>query len=458
MNQSLVDKVVQAVLYEGYILYPYRPSVKNHHRWTFGGLYPRSYSESQPAGDAWSLQTQCIVVGNAATTLETKVRFLHLTDRKVGQLLQPINRLRPDEEPAFRPVSSLSVNGRKHQAWQEAMEREAGVPAASIGELLADSQRLEFVFGASRNIEPLADSDGTITGILIREQQEIEGSVEVSAEAVADGAFRISIRISNRTDVAANSRGMMTRDEALMRSLVSTHAILQVRGGQFISMTDPPAHLGDSVAKCENIGVWPVLVGEADEKDAMLASPIILYDYPQIAPESPGELFDGTEIDEILTLRVLTLTDDEKRDVAGIDEKTGAMLKRTESIAREQLMGLHGTMRDVRPTGQLSQSLPSGDLLPAWDVLENRQKLPSFCAGGVELHPGDRVRLRPRGGADAFDMLLAGKTATIATIEQDYEDRIHLAVTVEDDPGADLGAAGKPGHRFFFRPDEVERI
>ena len=102
--------------------------------------------------------------------------------------------------------------------------------------------------------------------------------------------------------------------------------------------------------------------------------------------------------------------------------------------------------------------LPPGEVLPAWDVMENKPKLPSYTAGGIELHPGDRVRLRPRGGADAFDIILAGKTATIVSIEQDYEDRIHIAVTVEDDPGADFGAQGKPGHRFFFRPDEVEAI
>ena len=139
-----------------------------------------------------------------------------------------------------------------------------------------------------------------------------------------------------------------TRDEALMRSLVSTHAILNVVGGQFISMTDAPTELQDAVNDCKNIGVWPVLVGEAGEKDAMLAAPIILYDYPEIAPESPGDLFDGTEIDEILTLRVMTLTDDEKRDVAAVDERAGAMLKRTEALAREQLMGLHGTVRGLR--------------------------------------------------------------------------------------------------------------
>ena len=244
---------------------------------------------------------------------------------------------------------------------------------------------------------------------------------------------------------------MAPRDAALMRALVSTHATLGVSGGQFISLTDPPDHLQEAVAACRNIGVWPVLVGEPGATDAILASPIILYDYPQIAPESPGDLFDGGEIDEILSLRIMTLTDEEKRDVSAVDPRTDVMLKRTESLAREQLMNLHGQMRNVNP-------FPAADVLPAWDPMADRPKLPSVKSGEVDLHPGDRVRLRPRGGADAFDMMLDGKIATIVVIEQDFEDRIHLAVTVEDDPGADFGVAGKPGHRFFFRPDEVELI
>jgi hypothetical protein len=77
---------------------------------------------------------------------------------------------------------------------------------------------------------------------------------------------------------------------------------------------------------------------------------------------------------------------------------------------------------------------------------------------GVEYRLGDRVRIWPLGDADIFDMTLKGKTATISAIEQDYEDRIHLAVTVDDDPGQDLGLEGKPGHRFFFRPEELEPI
>lgn len=93
-----------------------------------------------------------------------------------------------------------------------------------------------------------------------------------------------------------------------------------------------------------------------------------------------------------------------------------------------------------------------------WDPLEERKALEKVLSAGIELKPGDRVLLRPRPGADILDLALAGRTATIASIEQDYENRIHVAVTVDDDPGNDLGMEGKPGHRFFFGPDEVEAL
>ena len=93
-----------------------------------------------------------------------------------------------------------------------------------------------------------------------------------------------------------------------------------------------------------------------------------------------------------------------------------------------------------------------------WDPMEEHKQLQRVLAAGIELKPGDRVRLRPRKGGDIMDIALAGKAATIASIEQDFENRIHLAVTIDDDPGRDFGFDGKPGHRFFFSPEEVEIV
>ncbi|HKQ76504.1 MAG TPA: hypothetical protein VJ810_22610 [Blastocatellia bacterium] len=91
-----------------------------------------------------------------------------------------------------------------------------------------------------------------------------------------------------------------------------------------------------------------------------------------------------------------------------------------------------------------------------WQSLEERTPLESANAGGIEIRPGDHVRLRPRAGGDIFDLALAGRAATIEAIEQDYEGRIHFAVLVDDDPGKDLGVLRQPGHRFFFAPEEIE--
>jgi hypothetical protein len=139
-----------------------------------------------------------------------------------------------------------------------------------------------------------------------------------------------------------------TPPDGLERSFISTHTILSLDDGEFISSLEPPDEFTDQAAACRNVGTWPVLVGEDGTHDAMLSSPIILYDYPKIAPESAGSLFDGTEIDEILTLRIMTLTDQEKLEMASTDERAREILERTDSMPPEQFMKLHGVLRSVR--------------------------------------------------------------------------------------------------------------
>ena len=137
-----------------------------------------------------------------------------------------------------------------------------------------------------------------------------------------------------------------------MQSLVSTHVILGVKDGEFVSLLEPPAELQTLASSCQNLGAWPVLVGEPGQRDTMLASPIILYDYPQIAPESAGDLFDGTEIDEILSLRIMTLTDEEKREIRESDDRAREILDRTEAMPAEQFMKLHGACEGYGRSGR----------------------------------------------------------------------------------------------------------
>lgn len=359
MNLSLVEKIANAVLYEGYILYPYRPSaVKNQQRWNFGALCPQSYSEAQGGTEAWTMQTECLVEGSGSTTLDVKVRFLHLLTREVGVPDADCKARIADcddgeiqssiADSDFNVVASLEVNGKLYQTWQEAVERDVGLPGLNLSETVEKAQRLTFDFPSSRTIELLRDeSEGQIVGVVVRKQQAVEGAVEVTAERVRDEAFKLTVRILNLTPL--EDAGQKSRDEALMRSLVSTHTILSVRDGEFVSLLDPPESYSEAAAMCRNTGTYPVLAGDEGARDCMLSSPIILYDYPQIAPESAGELFDGTEIDEILTLRIMTLTDEEKREMRGADERARHVLERTETLPAEQLMKMHGAMKSLRP-------------------------------------------------------------------------------------------------------------
>jgi hypothetical protein len=183
--------------------------------------------------------------------------------------------------------------------------------------------------------------------VIVRERRAICGAIEVAAKSVADGVVKVSVLIRNTTpfEVVQSS----TRDNALLSSMASAHTVLGVRNGKFFSQIAPPDEVSSLAASCKNEGTWPVLVGEEGQCDTVLSSPIILYDYPQIAPESAGDLFDGTEIDEILSLRIMTLTDDEKREMSQSDERARQMLERTESMPIEQLMKLHGVLRNLRP-------------------------------------------------------------------------------------------------------------
>jgi hypothetical protein len=292
---TTVEQIADAILYEGYILYPYRASaLKNGQRWNFGVLYPPDYAAAQQGWDMSVMQCECLARGER---LSVTVRFLQLVTR---------------------------------DRWQEAVARE----------IQTDGQGTYLFFFPAREDR---DENG-----IIRRQEQVEGTIEVTVRALHDGWFRVSVRISNcgAFDVPqTNSAAWPAREAALRRSLVSTHAILRAPDGEFVSLLDPPEELRLLASECSNVGLWPVLAGDVATHDTMLASPIILYDYPQIAPESAGALFDGTEIDEILSLRILALTEEEKREMRETDPKARRLLERTEALDAEQWLRLHGVMR-----------------------------------------------------------------------------------------------------------------
>ncbi len=357
MNLELVEKIANAVLYEGYILYPYRPSsTKNRQRWTFGGLYPRPYVDAQKSAagttDLWRMQAECPVVGSLSTTVDIKLRFLQLTERQIREVLEPGADLPAEMDEATRPAHSLQVDDRLFQSWQEAVERAVTCTELRLADLLETPYQLDFSFEGSRSVQTLHNSGGQLVGVIDRTQRPVEGSIGVQAKPVRDGLYKLTIQITNGSPWEG-----VDREEALLRSLVSTHAILAVREGEFVSPLDTAEEYKEIIADCSNLGVWPVLVGEEGECDTILASPIILYDYPQIAPESPGDLFDGTEIDEILILRIMTMTEEEKREMRSVDDYARALLARTEALSSEQMIALHGTVRSMRVLPQDSLSV-----------------------------------------------------------------------------------------------------
>lgn len=448
MNREKVREIASAVLYEGYLLYPYRHSaIKNRQRWTVGVVYPRAYSEANGGLEPWSMQTECLVTGPANLSFDISTRFLHLLRR---------SSTRPGALQARADTaSSLLAGSLAYEAWDEGIEREVSVQQLALSALLAQPRRVTISFpGGHLTEDPANPEEPQIE----REQQRIEGAMIIAAERVASplsqDVYRLSVHIENTTPVddAAQER----RDAILLHSFVSTHTILHVQQGSFISLLEPPDALQDLAQTCRNVKTWPVLVGEQGEQDTMLSSPIILYDYPQIAPESVGAFFDGTEIDEMLALRVLTLSDEEKAELRQGDERARELLERTEALSPEQFMRLHGTMRDSYPlaVAQADASVRSEDSGEAAAPLPTHIAL----AGGV-ARVGDRVRLHPQARADAFDFLLKEKVGRIEAIQQDFEQRLYLVVTLDDDPGREQwDERVLPGHRFFFFPAEVELL
>jgi len=450
MNLDLVKDIADAVLYEGYILYPYRPSsVKNRQRWTFGGVFPREYCGE--SGDACVMQTQLLLNVGADAAIDLHLRFLQVQTREIGELLAPIAALPADREPEFASAASIEVDGKRLLAWEEAIERDVVAPDLVLYDLLDRPRRIEFAVEAKRELEPVRNAVGEIEGVVIRTTLPLQGVVIVSAEeikGIARGVLRLTARVENTTTLSDASRG--DRDKAQRQAFASTHTIFGIRGGGFVSLLEPPEALREAAAACENIGTWPVLIGTEGANDMMLSSPIILYDFPKIAPESPGELFDGTEIDEILTLRILTLTDEEKREMAAADPRGRALLERCEALTPEQLGKLHGSLRNLTSAENPLEPMASRD--------QGRLRLASLSLNGRHLAVGAHVRLNPKNGGDIMDLALKDKVAVIERIERDFEDRLHVAVTLLDDPGRDLGAAGFPGHRFFFSQEELEPV
>jgi hypothetical protein len=445
-------KVADAVLYEGYLLYPYRQSSqKNRTRFQFGVLMPPAYAEIDPTERSAS-QTQCLVECSQDGQIELCVRFLQLQHRRVEEA----------SARGLREVSALTVDGIEHTSWDEAVEREERLTVA-VAELANDDFRAPFSFGPEVTSKDLTDSDGRVAGRLTRRLAAVYGIVAVAGKRVGGPyqALRLTVRIENHSTPEAALR---VRDDGLAYALIAAHVLIRVPGGSFISMTEPPEWAAPEVTACVNVGTWPVLAGPPDCRDLVLSSPVILYDHAEVAPESAGDLFDATEIDEILTLRTLALTDEEKQAARATDPRASELMDRLEGMPAEMFDRLHGAIRYLNgvparpPAADGPTAQPAH--VPWWDPGSDTSVSPEtdqVLINGVAIARGSQVIMRPgTRRADAQDLFLAGRTATVEAVLHDVDDNVHVAVTPDDDPAADLNA--RHGRFLYFATDEIEPI
>jgi hypothetical protein len=333
MNREIARKVADAVLYEGYILYPYRPSaMKNRQRWSFGVLYPPDFIEVRNGTERSSMHSECLLETEDDARLQIQVRFLQLVSR---DSLPSAERL---------PVPSGSVHGDYvFEVQDHGVERSVEIEMPS----LTGEHRFAFEFPEAHSVKPARG--GPLSGRTVDTQHHLTGTLSVSAQKICDGVVKLTIEATNTTPLPPDSND---RRSVLLRSLLSAHMIVAVFGGVFTSLLDPPKYLQEAARACRNIGNFPVLVGSDGERDMLLCSPILLYDYPQVAPESAGDFYDATEMDEMLTLRMLTLTEQERNEMRLADEHTPNLLERTERTAQQQLAKTHGAIRTIRAVGE----------------------------------------------------------------------------------------------------------
>lgn len=442
-NWDRARAVADAVLYEGYLLYPYRASSsKNQSRWQFGVLGPQGAADAG-IGEDGTLSTQVLVRSYGVPSVTGVVRFLQLqhrgAEREVG-------------DGRYERVDELVAGSTAWVSWDEAVECNITLDPCSVTSL---PRTLDISIPAGTDVEIV---DG---GRLVRSRRSLHGQLDISADPDGD-LLRLTFEVRNTAPPAAD------KDEAIATSLIGTHLLIEVTDGEFVSLLEPPEAAADAATRCGHHRCFPVLTGaapaatsnEGSAGNLMLVSPIILYDHPEIAEQSQGALYDSTEIDEILTLRVMTMTDEEKAQARATDPLAARIIDRCDSMSPEAMLDLHGVLRNphvAAPDDQLIPEIPDG--VDWWDPSADNAVRPDVDAvlvNGMRVTRGTRVRLRPSRRADAQDLFYADKIARVTSVHEDVDGDQHVGVVIEDDPAADLH--DWYGRYLYFAPDEVEPL
>jgi hypothetical protein len=438
-----VRAVADAVLYEGYLLYPYRAnSRKNQSRWQFGVLGPPGAADAG-IGEDDTLSAQLLVQPRDGASLSVVLRFLQLQHRSAERDLG---------DGRFEPVDELTSGSQSWLSWDEAVARDVSFESLRIPDPQGP-QVLGVHVPAGTDVETV---DG---GRLVRSRRELNAELTLDAET-DNGSTRVTLSVRNTAQPGVD-RGRAGADDAIAVSLIGTHLIAEVADGEFISLLDPPETAADAVSRCRQHRCFPVLAGSPGDRDIMLISPIILYDHPEIAEQSEGALYDSTEIDEILTLRIMTMTDEEKAVARATDPLAAQIIDRCDAMSPEAMLNLHGVLRDPHAGGQeLGGLIPEiPDDVDWWDPSADtavRPQIDAVLVNGVRVARGSRVRLRPSRRADAQDLFFAGKIARVTSVHEDVDGDQHVGVVLEDDPAADLH--DWYGRYLYFAPDEVEPL
>ena len=439
--------IADAVLYEGYLLYPYRAtSSKNQSRWQFGVLGPPG-ALAAGVGEDDTMCAQFLVdvdEGDGAGVGEVTlvVRFLQLQHRRVE---------RDVGGGRFEPVDELSHGPRTWVTWDEAVEHEQRCGPFALSDL-SPGRTVPIAVPGGEDVEPV---DG---GRLVRTRVVIDAELRVGVQR-DDDLHRLSVSVHNTGPAAVD------KDAAIACSLIGTHVIAEVVGGSFVSLLEPPESATGPVSPCVQHRCFPVLAGRPGERDLLLISPIILYDHPEIAEQSEGALFDSTEIDEILTLRVMTMTDEEKAQARATDPLAAELIDRCDAMTPESMQRLHGILRDPHADA-LDEQMRSAGLIPEipdgvdwWDPLADNAVRPDVDAvlvDGMRVSAGTRVRLRPVRRADAQDIFFAGRSARVTSVHEDVDGQQYVGVIIEADPDAEFPESY--GRYLYFTPEEVEPL
>jgi hypothetical protein len=431
-NWDRARAVADAVLYEGYLLYPYRAtSDKNQSRWQWGVLGPPGAADTG-LGEDDSLSAQFLV--DTADAITLVVRFLQLQHRGAECEL---------DDGRFDPVNELTTSSGSWLSWDEAVEVEFPFGPLSLADP-SGRWTLPVTAAAGTEVEAV---DG---GRLLRTRQAVCAKLTIDVET--DGNLRrVTVTVRN-TGSAADGKG-----DAIAQSLIGTHVIAEAVGGEFVSLLEPPDDASAAAARCRQHRCFPVLAGPPGDRDLLLISPIILYDHPEIAEQSEGALYDSTEIDELLTLRVMTMTDEEKAAARATDPLAAQIIDRSDTMSPDAMSRMHGILRNPHQVASLIPEVPDG--VGWWEPLADAAVQPDVDAvlvNGVRVARGSRVLLHPSRRADAQDLFFSGKTARVTSVHEDVDGNQHVGVVVEDDPAADLH--DWYGRSLYFSPDEIEPL